>query len=144
MLHTFLTTSWHLRYPIIGAPMAYVGRGRLARAVSLAGGLGMIGVGSKEPAELIVHEAAIARGKDQGLFGLGLMAWALEARPELLEAAIETQPFLVSISFGSAASYVERLHQRGIKLAVQVHSRAEALHAEQIGADLIVVQGTEA
>jgi hypothetical protein len=27
MLHTYLTTSWHLRYPIIGAPMAYVGRG---------------------------------------------------------------------------------------------------------------------
>jgi NAD(P)H-dependent flavin oxidoreductase YrpB (nitropropane dioxygenase family) len=34
MLHTYLTTSWHLRYPIIGAPMAYVGRGRLAHAVS--------------------------------------------------------------------------------------------------------------
>ena len=25
MLHTYLTTTWHLRYPIIGAPMAYVG-----------------------------------------------------------------------------------------------------------------------
>ena len=41
MLHTYLTTTWQLRYPIIGAPMAYVGRGRLARAVSQAGGLGM-------------------------------------------------------------------------------------------------------
>ena len=39
MLHSYLTTSWLLRYPIIGAPMAYVGRGRLARAVSQAGGL---------------------------------------------------------------------------------------------------------
>ena len=48
MLHTYLTTTWHLRYPIIGAPMAYVGRGRLARAVSQAGGLGMIGIGSTE------------------------------------------------------------------------------------------------
>ena len=25
MLHTYLTTPWHFRYPIIGAPMAYVG-----------------------------------------------------------------------------------------------------------------------
>ena len=41
MLHTYLTISWRLRYPIIGAPMAYVGRGRLARAVSQAGGLGI-------------------------------------------------------------------------------------------------------
>jgi nitronate monooxygenase len=144
MLHTFLTTSWQLRYPIIGAPMAYVGRGRLARAVSQAGGLGMIGIGSKEPPELIVREAALARGDGQGLFGIGLMVWALEARPEMLEAAIETRPFLIALSFGSAAPYVERLHQQGIRLAVQVHSRAEAVHAEQIGADLIVVQGTEA
>ena len=40
MLHTYLTTTWGLRYPIIGAPMAYVGRGRLARAVSQAGDWG--------------------------------------------------------------------------------------------------------
>jgi NAD(P)H-dependent flavin oxidoreductase YrpB (nitropropane dioxygenase family) len=47
MLYTYLTTSWHLRYPIIAAPMAGVAGGRLARAVSQAGGLGMIGVGSQ-------------------------------------------------------------------------------------------------
>ena len=41
MLYTYLTTSWHLRYSIIGAPMAGVAGGRLARAVSQAGGLGM-------------------------------------------------------------------------------------------------------
>ena len=144
MLHTYLTTSWQLRYPIIGAPMAYVGRGRLARAVSQAGGLGMIGIGSKESVELIAQEAAIARGNDQGRFGIGLMAWAIEARPELLHAAIEAKPFLISISFGSPAPYVETLHQHGIHLATQIHSRAEALHAAQVGADLIVVQGTEA
>ena len=69
MLHTYLTTSWHLRYPIIGAPMAGIGRGRLARAVSEAGGLGMIGIGSTESVELIAREAAIARGTDQGRFG---------------------------------------------------------------------------
>jgi NAD(P)H-dependent flavin oxidoreductase YrpB (nitropropane dioxygenase family) len=53
MLHTYLTTSWHLRYPIIGAPMAYEGRGRLARAVSQAGGLGKMGIGSTEPVEFL-------------------------------------------------------------------------------------------
>ncbi len=127
MLHTYLTTSWHLRYPIIGAPMAGVGRGRLARAVSQAGGLGMIGIGSKESVELIAREAAIARGTDQGRFGIGLMVWAIELRPELLDAAIEAAPFLISISFGSPAPYIERLHQQGILIATQVHSRAEAI-----------------
>ncbi|QBD83620.1 nitronate monooxygenase [Ktedonosporobacter rubrisoli] len=145
MLHTFLTTSWQLRYPIVGAPMAYVGRGRLAQAVSQGGGLGMIGIGSKETPELIAREAAIARGEDgQGRFGIGLMAWAIEQRPELLQASLEAGPFLLSISFGSPAPYVEELHRRGIQLAAQVHNRKEALEAAQAGVDLLVVQGSEA
>lgn len=144
MLHTYLTTSWHFRYPIIGAPMAYVGRGCLAHAVSQAGGLGMIGIGSTESVDFLAREAAIARGTDQTRFGIGMHAWALERRSDLLVAAIEANPFLISISFGSPAPYVERLHQHGILLATQVNTRAEALQAEQAGVDLIVVQGTEA
>jgi nitronate monooxygenase len=144
MLHTYLTTSWGLRYPIIGAPMAYVGRGRLARAVTQAGGLGMLGIGSSESVEFLMQEAAIARGSDGGRFGIGMHAWAIEKRPDLLDAAIEARPFLISISFGSPAPYVERLHQRGILLATQVNTRAEAIQAEQAGVDLIVAQGTEA
>ncbi len=144
MLHTSLTTSWHLRYPIVGAPMAYVGRGRLARAVSQAGGLGMIGIGSTESVEFLAREAAFARGTDQLHFGIGMHAWAIEKRPDLLHAAIEAAPFLVSISFGSPAPYVEQLHQQGILLATQVNTRAEALHAAQVGVDIIVVQGMEA
>jgi nitronate monooxygenase len=144
MLHTLLTTSWHLRYPIIGAPMAGVSSGRLARAVSQAGGLGMIGVGSLTPVEFITREAAIARGDNQERFGIGLMAWALAQRPELLDAAISAQPFLISISFGSPAPFVERVHQHGILVATQVHSRVEALEAAQAGVDLVVAQGTEA
>jgi nitronate monooxygenase len=144
MLYTYLTTSWHLHYPIIGAPMAYVGRGRLAHAVSQAGGLGMIGIGSTESVDFLAREAAIARGTDQMRFGIGMHAWAIERRPDLLDAAIEARPFLISISFGSPAPYVERLHQHGIVLATQVNTRAEAMQAARDGVDLIVAQGTEA
>jgi nitronate monooxygenase len=144
MLHTYLTTAWHMRYPIISAPMAYVGRGRLARAVSKAGGLGMIGIGSKDSVDYITQEAAAARGDDDERFGLGLMAWALETRPELLDGAIRAKPFLLSISFGSPAPYVDAVHRHHILVATQVHSRAEASEAARAGVDLIVVQGAEA
>jgi nitronate monooxygenase len=110
MLHTYLTTSWHLRYPIIGAPMAYVGRGRLARAVSQAGGLGMMGIGSTEPVEFLMREAAIACETDQGRFGIGMHTWVIERRPDLLDAAIEAKPSLISISFGSVAPYALESH----------------------------------
>lgn len=144
MLHTYLTRSWRLRYPLIGAPMAYVGRGRLAHAVSQAGGLGMLGIGSTESVASLLQEAAIARGTDQTRFGIGMHAWAIEKRPELLDAAIEARPFLLSISFGSPAPYGERLHRHGIFLATQVNTGTEAMQAAHAGVDLIVVQGSEA
>lgn len=104
----------------------------------------MIGIGSTESVEFLAREAAIARGTEQGRFGIGMHAWAMERRPDLLDAAIEANPFLISLSFGSPAPYVERLHQHGILLATQVNARAEAMQAARAGVDLIVVQGTEA
>lgn len=104
----------------------------------------MIGIGSTETVEFLAHEAAIARGADQGRFGIGMHIWAIEKRPDLLEAAIEAAPFLISISFGSPAPYVERLHRRGILIASQVNTSTDAIQAERDGVDIIVAQGTEA
>ena len=144
MLHTAITKQWGLRYPILGAPMANVAHGRLANAISTAGGLGMIGVGSKDSPDMIEREAAIARG-DSGAtkFGIGLMAWAIEGRRDLLDAAIAQKPFLLSISFGSIEPYIDAVHRAGILLATQVNNRRAALDAASAGADLIVAQGTE-
>jgi len=125
--------------------MAYAGRGRLANAVCNAGGLGMLGVGSRDSVDYLEREAAVARGDGTGTrFGIGLMAWALDARPELLHAAIAQQPFLLSISFGSVRPYVEKAHRAGILVATQVSTRRAAVAASEAGADLVVAQGTEA
>ncbi|HYX49055.1 MAG TPA: nitronate monooxygenase, partial [Ktedonobacteraceae bacterium] len=92
----------------------------------------------------LAREVSIARGTDEGRFGIGMHIWAIERRPDLLDAAIEARPFLISISFGSVAPYVEKLHQHSILLATQVNTRAEAIQAERDGVDLIVAQGMEA
>jgi nitronate monooxygenase len=143
MLRTFLTEQWGLRYPLIGAPMAGVAFGRLARAVSAGGALGMIGIGSSDPVSKIADESRIA-GEGGSRFGIGLMAWALEKRPELLDAAIAAQPFAISFTAGSVAPYVSRVRDAGIKCIAQINSRADALEAERAGAHLLVAQGTEA
>ena len=44
-----LTDALDIRHPIISAPMAFVGGGALAAAVSRAGGLGLIGGGYGDP-----------------------------------------------------------------------------------------------
>lgn len=144
MLHTELTGRLGVVFPIIGAPMGGVAHGRLARAVTEGGGLGMIGVGSTDAAELIEREAPVASDSGRLPFGIGLMAWALDRNPGLLDKAIDARPALVSVSFGSPAPYVDALHEAGIAVASQVQDVAGARAAAEAGVDFIVAQGTDA
>ena len=145
MLRTHLTTELGLRYPLIGAPMANLAGGELARAITQAGGLGMIGVGSRDSAEFVAREASAARHGNPGIrFGIGVMAWDAVRRPQLLDAVIAARPFLASVSFGTVGPHVARLHDAGILVTTQVHDSAETVAATEAGVDLIVVQGGEA
>jgi nitronate monooxygenase len=122
--------------------MARVSGGELAGAVAAAGGLGMIGVGGSTDADFIAREGAIASGR--GRFGFGLMCWALEARPELLDAVLEAKPHVVALSFGDPAPWVERVHAAGARAVSQVQDAESARQALDAGVDAVVAQGTEA
>jgi nitronate monooxygenase len=142
MIETWLTRTFSLQVPVVGAPMAGPGEGALAAAVSAAGGLGMIGVqGSRSP-EWVREQAAIAAAPGRP-YGIGLMAWALDQDDGQLEAVLEVRPALVSVSFGAFEPYVERLREAGIAVTVQAGNVAEAVRAERAGADLVVARGGE-
>jgi nitronate monooxygenase len=143
VIKTSLTRWLDLTTPVIGAPMAGVAGGALARAVSQAGGLGMIGVSGTTSAEFVTRECAVPAA-DQLPFGVGLMAWVLEDRPDLLDATIAAQPGLVSVSFGDPGPWVGPLHDAGIAVAAQVNTAADVHRAVDAGVDVIVAQGTEA
>jgi nitronate monooxygenase len=143
VIKTPLTRWFDLTTPVIGAPMAGVSGGELARAVSLAGGLGMIGAGSTTSAAFVTEQCAIPAASDVP-FGVGLMVWALDDRPDLLEATIAAEPSLVSVSFGDPEPYVGPLHDAGIAVAAQVNTAADVVRAVDAGVDVIVAQGTEA
>jgi nitronate monooxygenase len=143
VIKTALTRWFDLDVPVFGAPMAGVAGGELARAVSAGGGLGMIGVGSETPVDWLSEQARVPAAADVS-FGIGLMAWALELRPELLAAAVAAEPALVSVSFGDPAPFVGPLHDAGIAVATSVNSLADLERAHAAGVDVIVAQGTEA
>ena len=143
MIKTPLTRWFDLTTPVIGAPMAGVSGGELAAAVSRAGGLGMIGVSGSHSAEFVTEQCSIPAA-DLLPFGVGLMAWVLPDRPDLLEATIATQPGLVSVSFGDPGPYVGPLHDAGIAVAAQVNTTADVHRAVDAGVDVLVAQGTEA
>jgi NAD(P)H-dependent flavin oxidoreductase YrpB (nitropropane dioxygenase family) len=143
VIKTPLTRWFDLSTPIIGAPMAGVSGGAMARAVSEAGGLGMIGVSGAHRAEFVTEQCAIP-AEAEVPFGVGLMVWVLDDRPELFEATIAAQPSLVSVSFGDPAPYVGPLHDAGIAVASQVNTAADVARALDAGVDVLVAQGTEA
>lgn len=144
MIATALTDLLGVTVPLINAPMTPQAGGRLARAVSEAGAFGMVGIEETDAEEGIAEQLAIMRNGPPVPFGIGLVAWVIEQRPELLDIAIAARPNLVSISFGDPAPYVPRLREAGILVASQVQTRDWAATALEAEVDVLVAQGTEA
>lgn len=144
-LRTEFTRMLGVRYPLLNAPMTPHAGGALARAVSDAGAFGMLGFDEGETAESIAEQLALLHAGDLPVrFGIGLVRWVLDLRPELVDLAIAAKPAFVSVSFGDPAPYVKRFHDAGILVGAQVQSRAWARTALDAGVDMLTAQGTEA
>jgi nitronate monooxygenase len=128
-----------LRVPIVNAPMGGVAGGRLAAAVTAAGGLGMVGMGSAGSTSSLDAELPHVNG----MFGIGLVDWVIRKEPELLDAALAARPTLLSVSFGTDLSWVRRAHDAGIPAATQVYDSVEAQRAQDAGIDVLVARGAE-
>ena len=143
-MRTRLTDLFGIRHPIVCAPMALVTGGRLAAAVSDAGGLGIIGGGyagllGGEPD--LGHELTLVAGRR---FGVGFITWALARAPAALDQALGHGPTCVFLSFGDPRPFAETIRQGGAKLICQVQSLRHVGEALEAGAAVIVAQGTEA
>jgi nitronate monooxygenase len=120
--------------------MDLVSGGRLAGAVSQAGGLGMLGGGYGD-GEWIEQEWARA---GNARIGCGFITWSLAKHPGLLDAALARQPAAVMLSFGDPRPFAPAIRAAGSLLICQVQTVAQAREALDAGADVIVAQGTEA
>jgi len=68
-VRTWLTERFGLTVPVVAAPMAGVSTGRLAEAVSAAGGLGMIGAGPTSKPDRLREQCAVAREAASSAWG---------------------------------------------------------------------------
>jgi nitronate monooxygenase len=137
---TALTRLLGIQHPILLAPMGGVAGGALARAVTEAGGLGLIGVGY----DSIEHIDAAFREADGARVGIGFISWHLAQSPERLSFALARKPALIQLSFGDAAPFVEPIKAAGVKLAIQIQTLHDARRAADLGADIVIAQGGEA
>jgi nitronate monooxygenase len=139
-LGTRLTEAFGIDYPILLAPMAGISGGRLASAVTAAGGLGLIGGGYGDAAWLPREFDAAGGAK----VGCGFITWSLARAPELLDEALSRQPAAIMLSFGDLRPFADHVHRAGVPLLAQVQILDQARAALDAGADAIVAQGGEA
>ncbi|GIH00582.1 2-nitropropane dioxygenase [Plantactinospora mayteni] len=130
-----------VRHPIALAPMGGSAGGALAAAVSRGGGLGMLGAAHGDRAWLDREAPIVAAGTDRP-WGVGFLTWAIDVGA--VERALDYGPRAVMFSFGDPSPFVAPVRRAGAVLVIQVTDLAEARQAVELGADLIVAQGTEA
>jgi len=139
-IETALTRLLGIEHPILLAPMGSAAGGRLAAAVSNAGGLGLVGSGYAS-ADTIRNELAQA---GNARVGVGFITWALEKNPSALDTALDARPAAVMLSFGDPSPFTGRIKQAGCKIICQVQTVAQAKEAAAAGADIIIAQGRDA
>ncbi len=144
-LTTPLTTTLGCRHPIISAGMGGPARSELAAAVSEAGGFGLLGMVRESPA-LITREIAGVRGRTSKPFGVNLVPFATD--PALLAdemaACIAARVPALCFFWDVHPAIVEQAKNAGCLVLYQVGSLRDAILAQAVGADVVIVQGVEA
>jgi nitronate monooxygenase len=139
-MKTRLTEFFGIEHPIVSAPMALISGGRLAAAVTSAGGLGLIGGGYGD-SDWLAREFGLAEGVR---VGCGFITWSLARQPELLDETLERKPATIMLSFGDLQPFADRIHAAGVPLIAQVQTLDHARQALDAGAEILVAQGGEA
>ena len=142
-----------IEHPIISGGMVWCSGWRLASAVSLNGGLGLIGAGSMHPQNLRHHirsckEAlrADAPGNKYGRelpFGVNVPLMYPQI-DELMNILVEEGVKIVFTSAGSPKKWTPFLKEHGMTVVHVVSSSVFAKKCEEAGVDAVVAEGFEA
>ncbi|MFZ5966342.1 MAG: enoyl-[acyl-carrier-protein] reductase FabK [Bacillota bacterium] len=132
----------NIRYPIIQGGMAWVATAELAAAVSNAGGLGLIAAGNA-PASFIRKEIEKIKTRTDKPYGINVMLLSPYV-DEVIDLVIQEKVPVITTGAGNPGKYMSRLKSVGTKVIPVVPSVALAQRVEKIGADAVIVEGTEA
>jgi nitronate monooxygenase len=140
-ISTRLTERLGITHPVVSAPMDIIAGGKLAAAVSGAGGLGFLGGGYSDDDAWFDREFDAAGNQ---AVGCGFITWALRQQPQILDRVIARKPKAVFLSFDDPEPFAARIKDAGIPVFCQLQTRGDAERAIECGVDVIVAQGTEA
>jgi len=137
-----ITNLFGIKYPIIQGGMVWVSGGKLAGAVSEAGGLGLIGAGSMDCDLLKKH---ILKAQSITTKPIGVNVPLLYEKSNLqIDMALSLDVKIFFTSAGSPKKYTNFLKDRGATVVHVTSSPDLALKCEQAGVDAVVAEGFEA
>jgi nitronate monooxygenase len=145
VLKTRITEMLGIQYPVMSAPMAMHSGGKLAAAVSKAGGLGSFGgVHQTRGPDWIHEEIAAIRAETDRPFAVGFITAFLPMFEQHFQAVLEERVPVVAFSFGSPRKPIDKAKSAGAIVMCQVQSINHARECAAAGADILVAQGNEA
>ncbi|UXH45563.1 nitronate monooxygenase [Rossellomorea vietnamensis] len=141
---TRVTELLNIQYPIIQGGLAHLAYAELAAAVSNAGGLGQITAMSLDDPEQLRHEIKKVRSLTDQPFGVNF-AIGQHGRPfsGFVDIAIEEKVPVISVTGGNPTPLFQQIEGKDMVKLVLVASKRQALKAEELGADAVMVVGQE-
>jgi nitronate monooxygenase len=148
MFKTRVTEILGIEYPIIAGGMMPLSTAEFAAAVSNAGGLGIITSANFTTASGLREEIRKAKTLTDKPLGVNINLFLREEAPwpteKFIEVVIEEEIKAVETSgIRSPAEYIPRLREANVKVMHKVTTVRHALKAEQVGADLVGIIGSE-
>lgn len=133
-----------ITYPIVQGGLAHLAYAELAAAVSNAGCLGQITAMSLPSPEALRTEIKKVKATTDRPFGVNF-AIGQYPKPyeDMVEIAIEEDVPVISVTGGNPAGVIELVKNSPIKTLVLVAAARQAIKAEKLGADAVMVVGQE-
>jgi NAD(P)H-dependent flavin oxidoreductase YrpB (nitropropane dioxygenase family) len=140
-LHTALCEKLSCRFPILQTGMGWVATPELVAAVSNAGGFGFLAAATLRP-EAVAGEIAKVRALTAQPFGVNFLMDAPGAEL-IVDAILQHRVRAAGYNRSPRADLIKRLKDGGVVCVPTCGNARHAEKAEQLGADLIIVQGGE-
>ena len=140
-LHTALCDRLACRHPIVQTGMGWVATPELVAAVSNAGAFGFLAAATLRPEAVDAEIAKLKRLTSQP-FGVNFLMDAPGAET-IVDAIVRHGVRAAGYNRSPRADLIKRLKQAGVVCMPTCGNARHAAKAEQLGADVIIVQGGE-
>lgn len=141
MICTPICEKLNIKYPIFQGGMAHIADGKLAAAVSNAGGLGIISAMNRD-SQYLKEQIEIAKGLTDKPFGVNVMLMS-PYTDEVAALLADLQVAVVTTGAGNPSKYMDMWNGAGIVVIPVIPSVSMAKLMERAGAYAVIAEGGE-